>query len=402
MSIGVRWGVGCDISETIKYGTSKTINKYHLKSEIMKKLSFYSFIVFLLGILFFTACENSFNGSELEDSILPDQLTVEIPAALSQDVSVKKSAAVDTLKGGEIYRHLRFFIHSGEHSARLVRHIIFAIRRYNIDQVKTVTFESEDDGRIKNLVVVESPEFDGRTWEYGLTITDAESEGEADGGKAMQIFWNKNPKEGITLIKPYNLDRTNERKMAQAMFRIDYSGAGELGYDRHMIVSIADMPAIDPLLAPFAMDGMKMFVGKKGDYVDVFGNSNHPNAKFLTEKVGYNWAFAASGSDSEDIAVAEVGLPLSTVDAEGREVLLEENSVYNVLYNEVKTVWPHASEEILNAWLTNTEAPGYFDKHGFIQGGESPGDEFLPLVDRIMVLSPYNPKSIANLEIVFN
>ena len=65
----------------------------------MKKLSFYSFIVFLLGILFFTACENTFNGSELEDSILPDQLTVEIPAALSQDVSVKKSAAVDTLKG---------------------------------------------------------------------------------------------------------------------------------------------------------------------------------------------------------------------------------------------------------------------------------------------------------------
>ncbi len=368
----------------------------------MKKLSFYSSIVFLLGILFFTACENSFNGPELEDSILPDQLTVEIPTALSQDVSAKKSAAVDTLKGGEIYRHLIFFIHAGEHSARLVRHVIWGLRIYKIENVITLTYESEDDGRIKNLVVVEGPEFEGRTWEYGLTITDAESEGEEDGGKAMQIFWNKGPKEGVTLIKPYNLDRTNERLMAQAMFRIDYSGAGELGYDHHMIVSIADMPAIDPLLAPFAMDGMKMFVGKKGDYVDVYGNSSHPNAKFLTEKVGYNWAFVASGSESEDIAVAEVGLPLSTVDAEGRAVLLEENSVYNVLYNEVMTIWPHASEEILNAWLTNTEAPGYFDNNGFIQGGEAPGDEFLPLVERIMGLSPYNPKSIANLEIIFN
>ena len=187
------------------------------------------------------------------------------PIALSQDVSAKKSAAVDTLKGGEIYRHLTFFIHAGEHSARLVRHVIWGLRIYKIENVISLTYESEDDGRIKNLVVVESPEFDGRVWEYGLTITDAESEGNEDGGKAMQIFWNKRPNEGITLIKPYNLDRTSERGMAEAMFRIDYSGAGELGYDRHMIVSIADMPAIDPLLAPFAMDGMKMFVGKKGD-----------------------------------------------------------------------------------------------------------------------------------------
>jgi hypothetical protein len=372
-----------------------------LTSEIMKKQIYYPIILFLLGMFIFTACEDNYNGPGQDEGILPDQLTVDIPASLSQEVSAKKSATIEPLKGEEIYRHLRFFIHSGAHSARLVKHVIFAIRRYNIDQVKTVTYESEDDGRIKNLVVVEGPEFDGRVWEYGLTITDAESEGNEDGGKAMQIFWNTRPKEGITLIKPYNLDRTNERRMAEAMFRIDYSGAGELGYDHHMIVSIADMPAIDPLLAPFAMDGMKMFVGKKGDVVDVFGNSSHPNAKFLTEHVGYNWAFVASGSETEDIAVAEVGLPLSTVDAEEREVLLEEFSIYNVLYTEVKTVWPDASEEILNEWLVNTEAPGFFNVEGFIQGGEAPGDEFLPLVRRIGALSPYNPKTIANLEINF-
>jgi hypothetical protein len=55
------------------------------------------------------------------------------------------------MKGEEIYRHLRFFIHSGAHSARLVRHIMISLRRYNIDQVKTVTYESEDDGRIGAL-----------------------------------------------------------------------------------------------------------------------------------------------------------------------------------------------------------------------------------------------------------
>ncbi|MDF1575140.1 MAG: hypothetical protein P1P86_08135 [Bacteroidales bacterium] len=371
----------------------------------MKKLSFYSFAVLLAGALFITACENTFNGpgTEDENSILPGQLTVEIPDALLEDLSALKGApVVDTLKGREIYGHLRFFIHTGDHAARMVRHMIYGIRRYNIDQVKTVTYESEDDGRIKNLVVVEGPEFDGRTWEYGLTISDAESEGEADGGKGMQIFWNKNPKEGISIIKPYNLDRTLEREMARTMFRIDYSGAGELGYEHHMIVSIAGMPSIDPLLAPFAMDGMKMFVGQNGDFVDVYGNSSHPNAKFLTEKVGYNWAFAASGSKVDDAAVAELGLPLSSLDAEGRDILLEEFSIYNVLYNEVKNIWPHASEEILNAWLTNTEAPGFFNSHGFIQGGEAPGEQFLPLMERIVDLSPYNPKTIANLEINFN
>ncbi len=337
----------------------------------------------------------------MEQSILPDQLTVEIPQALSQDVSARKSAAVDTLKGGEIYHHLTFFIHTGDHAARLVRHVIRGIRRYHIDRVKTITYESEDDGRIKNLVVEEGPEFDGRIWEYGLTITDAESEGNEDGGKAMQIFWNKDPRQGITIIKPYNLDRTNESRMADAMFRIDYSGAGELGYEHHMSVSIAGLPAIDPLLEPFAMDGMKMFVGVKGEVVDVYGNSSHPNGKFLTGKVGYNWAFAAAGSDSGDIGVAEVGLPLSSVDSGDRDVLLVENSVYNVLYNEVKTVWPNASDELLNAWLTNTEAPGYFDQDGFIQGGMAPGDEFLPLVDRIAGLSPYNPKEVSGLVIEF-
>jgi hypothetical protein len=372
----------------------------------MKKLSFYSFLALLMGVLLFTACENTFDngpGPEDENSILPDQLTVDIPAALLEDVSsLKGLPVVDTLKGREIYGFLRFFIHTGDQGACIVKHIIYGIRRYNIDQVKMVTYESEDDGRIKNLVVTEGPEFDGRTWEYGLTITDALSEGEADGGKGMQVFWNKNPKEGISVIKPFNLDRSNEGDWAQSMFRIDYSGAGEMGYDHHMIVSIADLPSIDPLLAPFAMDGMKMFVGKKGEFVDVYGNSSHPNAKFLSEKVGYNWAFVASGSDEEDAAVAEVGLPLSTVDAEERSVLLEENSIYNVLYKEVKTVWPNASDEILEAWLSNTEAPGFFNKQGFIQGGEAPGDEFLPLVERISALSPYNPKLIANLEINFD
>jgi len=370
----------------------------------MKILAKHFLIVLLSGALGFTACENTFNdGPEVQESILPDELTVEIPATLSADLAMHKSAlAVDTLKGREIYGHLRFFIHSGHAAARITREVIHVLKTYHIDQVKTLSYESEDDGRIKNLVVVEAPEFDGKTWEYGLTITDAESEGNPDGGKALQIFWNhRYPAVGITLINPYNLDRSHDGRWAKAMYRIDYSGRGERGYDRYMIVSIAGLPDVEPLLAPFAMSSMKMFVGAEGSYVDVFGNTSHPNAKFLSEKVGYNWAFVASHSKDEDIAVVELGLPLNTVDSNDRTVLLERNSIYNVLYNEVMTVWPNSSEELINAWLTNTEAPGYFNEGGFIQGGKAPSDNYLPLVERIDLLAPYNPSLIAGLEITF-
>ena len=67
----------------------------------------------------------------------------------------------------------------------------------------------------------------------------------------------------------------------------------------------------------------------------------------------------------------------------------------------MKTIWPHASDDILNAWLTNTEAPGFFNRHGFIQGGEAPSEDYLPLVRRISELTPYNPAEIASLEINF-
>jgi len=367
----------------------------------MKKLGFISIVVFFAGALFFTACENLPTGPGGDDTILPEKFSVDIPDAISQDIAAKKSARIDTLKGNDIYEHLTFFIHVGEEAAEIVESIIWSIRVYDIDRIKTLTYEGEEDGKIKNLVVEAEVEFDGRLWDYGLTITDVDSEGDEDGGKGLQVFWNGNPREGIALFKPANINTNDSTELAEAMFRIDYSEAGEMGYDAHMIVSIADLPVIDPLLAPFSMNSMKMFVGKEGDFVDVSGNSSHPNAKFLTTTTGYNWAFVASGEEGRDVAAAEVGLPLSTLDATGREVLLEEYSIKNVLTDEVKTVWPGASDDLLEAWLTNTEAPGFFNNSGFIQGGEAPGEEFNAVAGRLGGLSPYNPKEVTNQVLSF-
>ena len=144
-----------------------------------------------------------------------------------------------------------------------------------------------------------------------------------------------------------------------------------------------------------------MFVGKKGTTVDVLGNSDHPNATFFAGNSGFNWAFVASGNDALNIGVAEVGLPPSGLNEPTRDQLLDYYSIKNVFTREIYEVWPSISPESVEAYLFNTGAPGYFNKHGFIQGGESPGPEFDALASRLDEMTPYNPKDMEQLEIDF-
>jgi len=62
---------------------------------------------------------------------------------------------------------------------------------------------------------------------------------------------------------------------------------------------------------------------------------------------------------------------------------------------------PNISPDIVNAYLHNTEAPGFFSENGFVQGSTSPGQEYDELEVRLPDLSPYNPKEISNLFIEF-
>jgi len=69
---------------------------------------------------------------------------------------------------------------------------------------------------------------------------------------------------------------------------------------------------------------------------------------------------------------------------------------------EIKAVWGNqVPQDIIDAYLANTEAPGYFDSHGFVSAGTSPGDEYDRLDVRLPDMSPYNPKDVGNLTIVF-
>jgi hypothetical protein len=372
------------------------------------------FPVLLVVIAFaMHSCEdNNLPKPGQETGILPERFKVDIPGSLSQEYksanlkSADGTQSDDTLKGNEIYAHLANFIAIGEGAADIVEEIIFAITIYNINEPMTLSFQGDDDHRIKNLVVEEQSEYAGQTWEFGMTITDAESESDPDGGKAMQVFWNRKPIEGIAILRPYHIDRLHDKEALDAVFRIEYSEAGMEDYEAYMVIEIADMPMADPRLDPFALNSLKMFVGKEGDRIDVYGNSDHPNAQFFTENTGFSWSFVASGYDSEDIGVAEVGLPPSNLDESDRDILLKDYSIKNVLTEEI-TEWfvyhigirPDSTD--LAAYLYNADAPGFFADHGFVQAGESPGDEYNALVNAIQDLAPYNPKEVNELTIEF-
>jgi len=376
----------------------------------MKTLKSILLVNLLLSFMMIQSCEKMDSEKTTDTGILPERFKVDIPNSISNSnytsKSFKSATENDTIQGNAIYGNLNTFIAVGEASADIVMHIIAGIVIYNIDEPMSISFIGDDDNRTKNLVVEEDIEFSDRIWKYALTISDAESEGNVDGGKALQVFWNNDPIEGIAIIKPYNCDRIKNAEATEAVIKVEYSELRNKNYDRYMIVEIAGFPMKVERDGLFAINTLKMFVGKNGDIVDVYGNSNHPYAKFFTDKTGYNWAFVASGFDNKDIAVAEVGLPSNTLDSDNRSVILKDYSIKNVLTQEIndwfiETIGIKADSTSLSGYLKNADAPGFFANNGFIQGGTAPSDAYLPLLERIKDIAPFNPKAINDLIIEF-
>lgn len=355
-----------------------------------------------LVMAFTTSCDDSIETPGGSDNLLPTTFSVAVPKAITNSSAGRNSSGrmnEDTFNGGDIYNLLGVFINIGEEAGDITEAIITSIGELGINRALTLSYQSDDDNRTKNLEVIEGAMYEGVNYAFRMTITDADSEGNDDGGMAMQIFWNVDPVVGISLLKPSNIDKVKDEGLANAIFRIDYSENGSAGYDAHMIVSIVDLPT--SVEDQFAIDNLKLFVGKKGDVVDVFGNSNHPNATLFTEEKGFDWAFTASGIDNENIAVAEVGLPPITLNATDRATILEDYSIRKVFFDQIKLKFPNLEDAQIDQYLVNAGAPGYFGQGGFIQGGTSPGVEYDDLALRILELTPYNPSEINNLTVNF-
>jgi hypothetical protein len=366
------------------------------------KRSLFIISTFFLGLILFASCQKE-NLKDEQTDILPQNFKVDIPSSISRTVTVTNKDGV--MNGNEIYQHLNNFIKIGEGAADLVEILMNGIRRYHLNQAMAFSYTSDEDSRVKNVQVLENVQFENLTWEYQLNIIDAESISNTDGGYAMQIFWNKYPVKGIAILKPYNINRGENLNNPNAIFRIDYSEASENGYDSQMTVAIAGLPT--PATDIFAINSLKMFVGKKGDVVEVYGNTNHPNAVlFTTTNKGFNWAFTASGDDVLNIGTAEVGLPPSTLNSNSRSVILKDYSIKNVFsarINEwyMQTYGVTPSQTQLDIYLVNTQAPGFFNNNGFVVAGLSPTAAYDRLVTSMNSLTPYSPYEISNLTLNF-
>ncbi|MDH5474561.1 MAG: hypothetical protein OEX22_02605 [Cyclobacteriaceae bacterium] len=367
--------------------------------KLSKSIFHFLSLALILSMIMMSCDENP--AIVTQQDLLPEAFGVDIPSSISDQTLLGGRTEADTLSGNQVYQHMNTFIAIGEGASDIVESIILAIRVHNIESLQVLSYQSDDDGRIKNMEVLENVEHEGITWEHQLTITDADSEANADGGKAMQVFWSSNPIKGIAIIKPFNIDRLHEAGAGEAIYRVDYSESGELGYDSHMEVSISNLPLADPTIDQYSMQTLRMFAGRKGDVVDVYGNSNHPNAKFFTEDMGFNWAFTASGSHASDVGAAEVGLPPSDLNNTNRTTLLEDYSIKNVFTRQIRTAWPSATQSMIDAYLHNTDAPGYFDGNGFMSAGMSPGAGWGALATRLKALTPYNPLDISNMVVTF-
>ena len=367
----------------------------------MKKISVILAVIFSLSLVF-TSCEKDDVTPNDSDNIMPGNFKVEIPQSLMSK-SKKKSTKSDELQGNDIYEHLTTFIYIGDEAAKIVSDVIRAIHMYNLSQPQEFDFESEEDGRVKHVVIVENSSYDGKVWQYQLTITDKLSEGNNDGGIGIQVFWDKNPVNGIAILKPYNIVRDEANinpVLVDAMYRVDYSEVGT-NYEQEMTVYIAGLKTDLITQSKYAMETMKMNVGKNGNTVEVYGNSNHPHANFFTEDVGFNWAFVAAGSNVSEIGVAEVALPPSNLNSTDRQEILVDYSLKNVFTTQIAEAYPNIPQEMIDWYLQNTEAPGYFNNNGFVQGGTSPGPEYDVFEAAINGLTPYNPIEVSDLTIEF-
>lgn len=348
-------------------------------------------IASLLSISFMVACSSDDEVTRQVE--IPSQFSINIPTSISSNANLGGRLANDeegVIKGNEIYESLRGFIQVGEGSAEIIELTLQIASAFEQQSVRSYTFESEDDLREKRIDLMESVTRGGVTYDFEMTMVDTENE-----DMALQLLWNTSPVNGIGVLSLYHIDRVENAEAKDALIRIDYT-EDDANYDATMTVSITGLEAAED----GDIDNLKMFVGKKGDVVDVMGNSNHPDIIIIDENFtgGRNYAFVARGDESTDLGVAKLALPPSATTTAD---VLVDFSVFAVLEAEIQAAG-FTDQDIIDAVLIEAQSPAYFNNDGFITSGAdnkpaSFSDSFVDLSG----MNPFVPNDVKNLTIDF-
>ncbi|WP_422359181.1 hypothetical protein [Reichenbachiella sp.] len=346
-------------------------------------------------LLFLTAFLWSCTEEEAKENTVaefPETFTVDIPSTLSNSAGLSAGRVKmneESVSGNTIYGALREFIYVGEEAATVLQKVVTIVGIAHVANVETFTIESDEDGRSKTFTFNDGVSYDGVNYEHEMIVEDE------DGSLALQVVWNSNPVSGTAILNPYYINRLEGEDFIDTFYRLDYEESSD-NSKQTMTVTIDGFPNEDEL------NKLKMTVVKSGDLYEVFGNSNHLNLELVNADlaVDRNYAFIARADDANDIAVAEVALPLSTVETAD---VMDDYSIYTVFDAELKSLGV-TDQTVIDAHLTNAVPPAYFDKEtGFLGAGddvpsnEAFTSEFIDLSD----MSPYVPKDVASLSVTF-
>ncbi|HBX49990.1 MAG: hypothetical protein A2275_19250 [Bacteroidetes bacterium RIFOXYA12_FULL_35_11] len=363
----------------------------------MKTKKIFSFL--LIGVVLisinFSSCKKE--EEEPKTNIVPSSFVVDVPSAInSPNVSGSKATESDTLNGNVIYGNLRTFINVGCAAANVVNTIIYSIYVYNINQAMIFDYVGNYDQRTKHVEVIEGASLNGVYFQFKMTITDS-------GTKAIQVFWNTNPVKGVAILSPYDINRTLSNVFTNTRYMVEYSEA-ENAYEKQMLVSIANYPTSIQGTTN-AINNLKMFAGKNGNLVTLWGNSNHPAAIILDPSlVGKDYAFIAHADAALNTGCAQVAI--TPTDVNTTTNIFSTYSVYSVLNSAINTVYPGLPQNQIDAYLANTDAPAYFvAPQGFVSCGTnvpaSPAGAFSASFVNLSGLTPYVPYDVKNLSISF-
>ena len=349
-------------------------------------------IALLVSISFMVACSDDDEVTSTVD--IPAQFSIDIPTSISSNTGTLRGRASGdgdgVIEGDEIYESLRYFIHLGEESADILELTLKVGAILEANNVRSYTFDGDDDGREKRIDITEGVTRGGVSYEYELVMVDTENE-----EQAVQLLWNTSPVSGVGILKPYNIDRTDSDASENAFLRIDYS-EDDATYDATMTISISGVEPVEN----GDIDNMKMFVGKKGDIIEVMGNSNHPNVVIIDEDFtgGRNYAFVGRGDETTDLGVVKLALPPSSTTTAD---VLDTYSVYSVLEAEINAV-ADLEQSVIDAILVEAQSPAYFNSDGFITSGadNAPASFSASFVD-LSGMNPFVPNDIKNLEVNF-
>lgn len=348
----------------------------------------YKITVTLLFSLLFISCKNE---KEVNANIIPANFYLDINSALSFQHNPLITSAIEK-PGSEYYKEVASIINQAETSSKIVSDAIKNLRIHNLYQASTFTYISMEDGRRKDIEVRENIYKENRTWPYELTLKDQ------DGSTALQFYWSSTPLRGFAIFNPTNHNRSNLNYPSSAMFRVDYSEKKST-FEKTMEISIAGLSVLPS--DTFGISSMKLFVGKNGELLNIYGNTNHPEFTLSPQSSqhGRNYSFTAKGNITLNIGTVKVGLPPSLQNS--NTTIMTDYSLYNVLHSELYTAGI-SDQNKRNSVLNEAKSPGFFTNDGFIKVELPPVNAgFDETMINLNDLTPYVPMEISNLKVDF-